>query len=61
VGGFYLATTFVISYGTGTLHLPRSLMLTSTLVAAAVEIGVLVAGAGWPRSSARPGSPCSAG
>jgi len=44
VGGFYLATTFVISYGTGTLHLPRSLMLTSTLVAAAVEIGVLVAG-----------------
>jgi MFS family permease len=44
VGGFYLATTFVISYGTGTLHLSRSLMLTATLVAAALEIGVLVAG-----------------
>ncbi|HEY0578507.1 MAG TPA: MFS transporter [Pseudonocardia sp.] len=44
VGGFYLATTFVISYGTGTLHLPRSLMLTATLVAAVVEIAVLVAG-----------------
>ncbi|WP_445185500.1 MFS transporter [Pseudonocardia sp. Cha107L01] len=44
VGGFYLATTFVISYGTGTLHLSRSLMLTATLVAAVLEIGVLVAG-----------------
>jgi len=44
VGGFYLATTFVISYGTATLHLPRSLMLSATLVAAAVEIAVLVAG-----------------
>jgi MFS family permease len=43
VGGFYLATTFVISYGTG-LGVSRSVMLTSTLVAAAVEIVVLIVG-----------------
>lgn len=34
--------TFAISYGTATLHLPRSLLLVATLVAAAVEIAVLV-------------------
>jgi len=44
VGGFYLITTFVISYGTTQLGLPRSLMLGATLVAAAVEIGVLILG-----------------
>jgi MFS family permease len=44
VGGFYLATTFVISYATGDLGLPRPLVLGATLVAAAVEIGVLVLG-----------------
>lgn len=44
VGGFYLITTFVISYGTTRLDLPRSLMLGATLVAAAVEIGVLILG-----------------
>ncbi|MCE3549940.1 MHS family MFS transporter [Pseudonocardia sp. RS11V-5] len=44
VGGFYLATTFVISYGTATLKLPSSLMLAATLVAAAVEIAVLITG-----------------
>jgi MFS family permease len=43
VGGFYLATTFVISYGTG-LGVSRSVMLTATLVAAAVEIVVLIVG-----------------
>ena len=43
VGGFYLLTTFAISYGTETLGLSRSLMLGATLVAAAVEIGVLLA------------------
>jgi MFS family permease len=42
VGGFYLLTTFVISYGTATLHLPKSLMLGATLVAAAVEVAVLL-------------------
>ncbi|BBG05106.1 MULTISPECIES: MFS transporter [Pseudonocardia] len=44
VGGFYLITTFVISYGTSQLGLPRSLMLGATLVAAAIEIGVLILG-----------------
>ena len=44
VGGFYLVTTFMIAYGTGTLGLSRSLLLGATLVAAAVEILVLIAG-----------------
>jgi MFS family permease len=44
IGGFYLATTFVIAYGTGTLKLPRPLLLGATLAAAAVEIVVLVVG-----------------
>jgi MFS family permease len=43
VGGFYLLTTFVISYGTGTLGLSKSLMVDATLVAAGVEIVVIVA------------------
>ncbi|GAA3368061.1 MFS transporter [Streptomyces sannanensis] len=42
VGGFYMLTTFMISYGTDTLGLPRSLMVNGTLVAAAVEIGVII-------------------
>jgi MFS family permease len=44
VGGFYLVTTFVISYGTANLGIDRSVLLTATLVAAVVEIGVLVVG-----------------
>jgi MFS family permease len=44
VGGFYLITTFVISYGTGTLGMENSVLLTATLVAAVVEIGVLILG-----------------
>jgi MFS family permease len=43
VGGFYILTTFVISYGTGTLDLPRGLMVDATLVAAVVEIVVILA------------------
>ncbi|GMA41080.1 MFS transporter [Mobilicoccus caccae] len=43
VGGFYLVTTFAIAYGTGTLGLPRSLLLGATLAAAAVEIVILIA------------------
>ncbi len=42
VGGFYLLTTFVISYGTGTLGLSKSLMVDATLVAAGVEIVVIL-------------------
>ncbi|MGH3098914.1 MAG: MFS transporter [Streptosporangiales bacterium] len=41
VGGFYLMTTYVISYGHNTLGLSRSLMLDATLVAAGVEMCVL--------------------
>lgn len=43
VGGFYLLTTFVISYGTGTLGLSKSLMVNATLVAAGVEIVIILA------------------
>lgn len=44
VGGFYLVTTFMIAYGVGTLGIPRSVMLIATLLAAAIEILVLLAG-----------------
>jgi MFS family permease len=42
LGGFYLATTYMISYGTDTLGLPRGLMLAAGLISAAVEIPLLV-------------------
>lgn len=42
VGGFYVMTTFAISYGTDTLGLSRSLMVNATLVAAVVQIGVII-------------------
>lgn len=44
VGGFYLVTTFVVSYGTKTLKLPANLLLLGTIVAAAFEIIVLITG-----------------
>lgn len=42
VGGFYIMTTFVISYGTTTLGMDRGLMVNATLVAAVVQIGVVL-------------------
>ncbi|WP_120520133.1 MFS transporter [Arthrobacter celericrescens] len=42
VGGFYLVTTFVISYGVRVLHLDSKLFLLATLLAAVVEIPVLI-------------------
>jgi MFS family permease len=42
VGGFYVMTTFVISYGTTTLGLDRGLMVNATLIAAVVQIGVIL-------------------
>lgn len=42
VGGFYVMTTFVISYGTTTLGLDRQLMVNATLIAAVVQIGVIL-------------------
>lgn len=46
IGGFFLVTTFTISYGTGVLGLPSSVMLTGSLLAAALQIvTVFVSGA----------------
>ena len=42
VGGFYVMTTFAISYGTGTLGLSRGLMVNATLVAAVAQIGIIL-------------------
>lgn len=42
VGGFYMLTTFMISYGADTLGMPRSLMVNGTLVAAVVQIAVIL-------------------
>ncbi|GAA1345884.1 MFS transporter [Arthrobacter roseus] len=44
VGGFYLVTAFVVYYGTTVLGHSASLMLFGTLVAAVVEIPVLITG-----------------
>ena len=44
IGGFYLATTFMISYATNQLGVDKTVMLVATLVAAVIEIGVLIAG-----------------
>jgi MFS family permease len=42
VGGFYLMTTFVVSYGTNTLGVDRGLMVNATLIAAVVQIVITV-------------------
>ncbi|GAA1796754.1 MFS transporter [Agromyces neolithicus] len=42
VGGFYLMTTFVVSYGTNTLGVDRGVMVNATLVAAVSQIVVTV-------------------
>jgi MFS family permease len=44
IGGFYVMTTFVISYGTTTLGLDRGLMVNATVVAGIIEIGILLLG-----------------
>lgn len=44
IGGFFLLTTFMISYGTEELGLEKSVMLNATLLAAVVEMAVIVAG-----------------
>lgn len=38
VGGFYMITTFVVSYGANTLGVDRGVMVSATLVAAAAQI-----------------------
>lgn len=42
VGGFYLVTSFMISYGTGELGISTNVMLVATMVAAAFEVGILL-------------------
>jgi MFS family permease len=42
IGGFYLLTTFMISYGADTLGVSRDLMVNATLAAAVAEIAVIV-------------------
>ncbi|MFJ4229174.1 MFS transporter [Paenarthrobacter nicotinovorans] len=42
IGGFFLVTTFAISYGTGTVGLSSATMLIATLSAAAVQIVTVV-------------------
>lgn len=42
IGGFYLLTTFMISYGADTLGLSRTLMVNATLAAAVAEILVIL-------------------
>lgn len=42
IGGYYMLTTFAISYGVSVLGLSRGLMVNTTLAAAAVEIIVIV-------------------
>ena len=44
IGGFYLATTFIVFYGTTVLKMPRETLLLATLVAAAVEVPILIWG-----------------
>ncbi|WP_293695028.1 MFS transporter [uncultured Agrococcus sp.] len=45
IGGFFLVTTFAISYGTNTVGLPSNVMLTATMSAAILQIvTVLVTG-----------------
>jgi len=43
-GGFYLVTTFVISYGKRVLGLSSSMLLLATVIAAIIEIPVLISG-----------------
>ena len=42
IGGFFLVTTFAISYGTGTIGLDRNVMLTATLLASALQICTVI-------------------
>ena len=45
IGGFFLVTTFAISYGTNTVGLPSNVMLTATMSAAILQIvTVLITG-----------------
>jgi MFS family permease len=54
-GAFYVFSVFVLAYGTGTLELTRTSILTATLIAAAVELfTVPIFGALSDRTGRRP-------
>jgi MFS family permease len=42
VGGFYMITTFTVSYGSNSLGVPRNVMVNATLIAAVAQIIVTV-------------------
>lgn len=42
VAGFYMVTTFVISYGANTIGVDRQVMVNATLIAAAVQVAVIL-------------------
>lgn len=42
VGGFYMITTFVVSYGTNTLEVDRQVMVNATMIAAVAQIFVTI-------------------
>lgn len=42
IGGFYLLTTFVISYGVNTLLLPKAWMVNATLISAVFQLAALL-------------------
>lgn len=44
IGGFYLMSSYAMSYGTETLKLPRSLMMASAAIAGVVQIFVVLIG-----------------
>jgi len=44
---FYVFTTFFVVWATKALHRPRAVALTATLVASAVEVGVIVLAGRW--------------
>ncbi|MFC9832832.1 MFS transporter [Rhodococcus sp. NPDC127530] len=46
-GGFYLITTFIISYGKRVLGLEASMLLLATVIAAVIEIPVIISGGRW--------------
>ena len=47
IGGFFLVTTFAISYGTNTVGLSSSTMLTATMSAAAIQIATVLITGYW--------------
>ncbi|WP_435748419.1 MFS transporter [Microbacterium sp. PMB16] len=43
IGGFYLVTTFIVSYGSNSLGIERSTMVNATLIASVIQIFAIIA------------------